>query len=91
PPGALPGGAGAGGRARATDRSSPRDAFAFVRTAEGGLALKPIRVGLSSWEETEILAGLEEGDTVVNVPLALVQQGEMLDRFRSRMPGLGGF
>ena len=91
PPGALFGGAAGGGPSRTTDRSSPRDAFAFVRTAEGGLTLEPIRVGLSSWEETEILGGLEEGDTVVNVPLALVQQSEMLDRFRSRMPGLGGF
>lgn len=85
------GGPGRGPAAGPTDRSSPRDAFAFVRTPEGGLTLKPIRVGLSSWEETEILAGLEPGDTVVNVPLALVQQSEMLNRFRSRMPGLGGF
>lgn len=92
PRGAFAGSFGGESRSRGSvDRSSPRDAFAFVRTAEGGLTLRPVRVGLSSWEETEILAGLEEGDTVVNVPLALIQQSEMLDRFRSRMPGLGGF
>jgi len=89
--GGISGGFGAVGSSRSVDRSSPRDAFAFVRTPNGGLTLRPIRVGLSSWEETEILAGLEEGDTVVNVPLALVQQTEMLNRFRDRMPGLGGF
>lgn len=82
---------GEGRSSGSADGSGPRDAFAFVRTYEGGLTLRPVRVGLSSWEETEILAGLEEGDTVVNVPLALIQQSEMLDRFRSRMPGLGGF
>lgn len=71
---------------------APRPAFVFVRTAEGGLTLEPIRIGLSSWEHTEIVAGLEEGDTVVQVPLALVQQRELLRRVRERsgVPGMGG-
>ncbi len=38
------------------------------------------------------MAGLSEGDTVVEVPLALVQQNELLERFRRRssVPGMGG-
>lgn len=70
----------------------PRPAFVFVRTSEGGLTLRPIRIGLSSWEYTEVVAGLEEGDTVVQVPLALVQQRELLRRVRARsgVPGMGG-
>ena len=70
----------------------PRPAFVFVRDAEGGLTLEPVRIGLSSWEYTEVVAGLEEGDTVVQVPLALVQQRELLERIRRRsgVPGMGG-
>jgi hypothetical protein len=47
-------------------------------------------IGLSSWEFTEIAAGLSEGDEVVQVPLALIQQSEMLERIRSRtaIPGV---
>jgi hypothetical protein len=47
-------------------------------------------IGLSSWEYTEIVSGLSEGDEVVQVPLALVQQREFLERIRSRtaIPGI---
>jgi HlyD family secretion protein len=73
-------------------RSGPRKAFVFEYDAQGKLTLKPILVGMSSWEETAIVAGLSEGDTVVEVPLALVQQSEMLERFRRRsgVPGMNG-
>lgn len=76
----------------ASRSGQPRPAFVFVRDAEGKLTLEPIRIGLSSWEHTEIVAGLEEGDTVVQVPLALVQQQELLRRVRQRsgVPGMGG-
>jgi len=80
-----PGEASASGAA-----TGPRPAFVFVRDDQGVLTLKPVRVGLSSWEETEIVAGLEEGDAVVEVPLALVQQSELLERIRRRsgVPGM---
>jgi len=83
------GGAAAGPRARTT---GPRKAFVFVYDAQERLTLKPILVGMSSWEETAVVAGLSEGDTVVEVPLALVQQSEMLERFRRRsgVPGMSG-
>lgn len=70
----------------------PREAFVFLRDDEGRLTLKPVLVGISNFEHTEIVAGLSEGDTVVNVPLALVQQEELLRRMRERsgVPGMGG-
>lgn len=72
------------------DPSQPRAAFVFKRSAEGGLTLEPITIGLSSWEQTEIIAGLDEGDEVISVPLALIQQRELLERVRSRsgVPGV---
>lgn len=78
------------GRSRQDD--TPDRAFVFVRDAQGRLTLKPVLVGLSSFEHTEVVAGLAEGDTVVNVPLALVQQRQLLERIRSRsgVPGMGG-
>ena len=77
-------------QASRADPSAPKDAFVFVNDDEGLLTLKPIRIGLSSWEYTEVLAGLDEGEQVVTVPMALVQQSEMLERIRSRtsIPGV---
>ena len=72
------------------DPSRPKDAFVFVNDEQGLLTLRPVRIGLSSWEYTEVLGGLDEGDEVVQVPMALVQQSEMLERIRSRtsIPGV---
>lgn len=84
---------GGGPDAAARSRSGqPQKAFVFVRDRQGRLTLEPILVGMSSWEETEIVAGLDEGDTVVEVPLALVQQRELLERVRRRsgVPGMSG-
>jgi HlyD family secretion protein len=77
-------------RARQADASAPKPGFVFVDTPEG-LTLKPIMMGLSDWEHTEVLAGLQEGDVVYQVPQGLVQQSEMLEfmRRRTSMPGMG--
>lgn len=86
------GGAGGGSGGSPADQlgSSTRNGFVFVRDQDGDLTLRPVLLGISSWDFTEIAAGLEEGDTVVNVPLALVQQTELLNRFRERsgVPGM---
>ena len=68
----------------------PRPAFVFVEDEAGVLTLKPVTIGLSSWDYTEVLAGLREGDEVLEVPLSLVQQQELLERIRSRsgVPGV---
>jgi HlyD family secretion protein len=72
------------------DPSAPKDAFVFVNDEQGLLTLKPVRIGLSSWEYTEVLGGVKEGDEVVQVPMSLVQQSEFLERIRSRtsIPGV---
>ena len=54
-------------------------------------AATPITIGLSDWEHTEVVAGLQVGDVVYEVPQGLVQQSEMLEfmRRRTSMPGMG--
>ncbi|UCG75307.1 MAG: efflux RND transporter periplasmic adaptor subunit [Gemmatimonadota bacterium] len=76
--------------ANRTNPARPRPAFVFTEDDAGTLTLQPVTIGLSSWEYTEILAGLEEGDQVLEVPMALVQQRELLERIRSRsgVPGV---
>ena len=78
-------------RAQRADPASPKPAFVFIETAEGQLTLKPIMIGLSDWDFTEVVAGLVEGDVVFQVPQGLVQQSEMLEfmRRRTAMPGMG--
>lgn len=77
-------------KAARADPSRPKDAFVFVNDEQGLLTIRPVRIGLSSWEYTELLGGLEEGQQVVQVPMALVSQSEMLERIRSRtsIPGV---
>lgn len=68
----------------------PKPAFVFTYTETGALTLRPVMIGLSSWEYTEVAAGLAEGDEVVEVPLAIIQQRQLLERIRSRsaIPGV---
>jgi len=77
-------------KAARADPSRPKDAFVFISDEQGLLTLRPIRIGLSSWEFTEVLGGVEEGDEVFQVPMSLVSQTEMLERIRSRtsIPGV---
>lgn len=76
--------------ANRTDPGRPRPAFVFQRGPEGALAVKPVLIGLGNWDYTEVIAGLEPGEEVLEVPLSLVQQQELADRIRSRsgVPGV---
>jgi hypothetical protein len=51
-------------------------------------------MGVNDWDNTEILAGLEEGEMVALIGVAqlLQEQQEMMDRMRGRMmpPMMGG-
>ena len=87
--GGGPGGA-RGGQARRPDE--PRPAFVFRYDANGLLDLKPVMIGLSDFDHTQIVRGLEEGEEIVAVPTSLIAQQEFLDRIRSRtaLPGIGG-
>ncbi len=72
--------------------SDTRPAVVFVKAA-GGLAPRRVVLGLSDWEYTEVMRGLEPGDEVALVSVAQLQQRqqEFSDRMRQRMSGpLGG-
>ena len=77
-------------QAQRADPARPRPAYAFRYDPQGRLAALPILIGLSTWESTEIVSGLEAGDSVVMVPQSLIQQRELLDRVRERsgVPGV---
>ena len=72
---------------------NPRPAIAFVMLPDSTLELRPVLMGVNDWDNTEILAGLEEGESVALIGVAqlMAEQQEMMDRMRNRgfMPGMG--
>lgn len=78
-------------RADRADPGRPKPAFVFTYRDDGRLTLKPVMIGLSSWNYTEVVSGLAEEDSLVHVPLSLVQQAEFLERIRrwTALPGTG--
>jgi len=69
---------------------SPRPAVAFVILADGTLEMRPVLMGVNDWDNTEILAGLEEGEQVALIGAAQLQaeQQQMMNRMRG-MPMFG--
>ena len=67
--------------------------------AEGGV-IEPrmVMIGLTDWDRTEVVSGLDEGDRVALIGLSQLQaqREEFLERMRSRgsnpfgMGGMGG-
>ncbi|HEX5759446.1 MAG TPA: efflux RND transporter periplasmic adaptor subunit [Thermoanaerobaculia bacterium] len=93
--GAAGGGPG-GRRGRAasgeTAAGDTRPAVVFVQAA-GGPQPRRVVLGLSDWEHTEVVRGVEPGERVVLVSVAQLQQrqAERSERLRERMSGpLGG-
>lgn len=80
------------GRAGGADR---RPGIIFVRQ-EGGPQPRRVMLGLSDWDNTEVISGLQEGEQVYLVSVAQLQQQQQqsLDRMRQRtggvFPGAGG-
>jgi len=74
--------------------SSPRPGIAFVMLADSTLEVRPVLMGVNDWDNTEILAGLEEGDMVALIGVAqlMAEQEDMRNRMSGRgmMPGMGG-
>jgi HlyD family secretion protein len=92
------GGRGRGQRdddaARGRPNADVRDGVVFVRGASG---IEPRRVtlGLNDWDYTEVISGLEEGEQVVLMSVARLQQQQQdfVNRMRERstgFPGAGG-
>lgn len=83
-------GAAAGGFAgRREPEGAPRPAITFVVSADGIIEPRPILIGVNDWDNTEVLAGLEEGEEVALIGAAQLQaqQQEFIDRMRERMGG----
>jgi HlyD family secretion protein len=80
-------GAGAG-----SNRGTPRPAAIFVMNEAGEPELRMVRIGLNDWDNTQVLSGLEEGESIAVIGAAQLQaqQAEMMNRMRSRMGGGGG-
>jgi hypothetical protein len=68
---------------------APRPAVAFVVAEDGTLEMRPVLMGVNDWDNTEILAGLQEGEQVALIGAAQLQarQQEMMNRVR----GMGMF
>ncbi len=82
--------AGFGGFAgRRELEGTPRPAITFVVSADGAIEPRPILIGVNDWDNTEVLAGLEEGEEVALIGAAQLQaqQQEFIDRMRERMGG----
>jgi hypothetical protein len=72
-----------------------RTESAVVFRLEGGKPVPVVvRTGVSNWEHTQVVSGLQPGDTVIILPSSslLRQQEEFRDRMRnmSGQPGVGG-
>ena len=83
---------GAAGGQGGGNSGSPRPAFVFDQSPEGMLSVRPVMIGLSDYDYTQVIAGLDEGDEVVSIPMSLVSQQDFINRIRDRMslPGMGG-
>jgi HlyD family secretion protein len=66
-----------------------RNAVVFVVDTAGVPTPRLVQIGLSDWDFTQVLSGLEEGDqlAVVGAAQLQAQQQEMMDRIRSRRGG----
>jgi HlyD family secretion protein len=92
-------GMGQGQGSRANDApltgnmTRPRPGLVFV--AENNTYVpRMVMLGVGNYDVTEVLSGLKEGDQVVLISAAMLQQArdEMMQRMRSRstLPGMGG-
>lgn len=71
--------------------ANPRPGIAFVMLPDSTLEMRPVLMGVNDWDNTEILAGLEEGEMVALIGVAqlMQEQEDMRNRMRGMMPGMG--
>jgi HlyD family secretion protein len=87
--GGRPDGAGGSGDAGGAPPRESRPAAVFVLGSDSIPEPRMVRIGLGDWDNTQIVSGLEEGETLVIVGAAQLQaqQQAFLERMRSRMGG----
>jgi HlyD family secretion protein len=80
-------GEGRMGQGRGGDRQV-RPGVVFVRTA-GGAEPRRVMLGVNDWDHTEVVQGLEPGDSVILISVARLQQQQqqMVDRMRQMQGG----
>ncbi|AKQ65788.1 Macrolide-specific efflux protein MacA [Myxococcus hansupus] len=91
-------GEGGAGRRQREERQGQTDTRMGVVFVQGAKGLEPRRVtlGLSDWESTEVVSGLEEGEQVMLISVAKLQQQQQQRNERMRqmsggvIPGAGG-
>jgi HlyD family secretion protein len=88
-------GGGMGGMGRGSQRRNNGQMAGVVFVLRGlEIVPVPVQVGVTDWENIEVLSGLQEGDSVCMLPTAslLREQAEMLERFQrfrgSGVPGM---
>jgi HlyD family secretion protein len=69
-----------------------RRAVVFVVDSAGVPAPRMVEIGLSDWDRTQVVSGLEEGEQLAVVGAAQLQeqQQQMQQRFRGGMMPFGG-
>jgi HlyD family secretion protein len=83
---------GRGGASTADGGAPPRQsrpAVVFILSADSIPEARLVQIGLNDWDRTQIVSGVEEGETLVVVGAAqlMAQQTEFLNRMRARMGG----
>jgi HlyD family secretion protein len=79
-----------GPRGGGSQPGQQRTGIVFVTTS-AGYEPRFLTLGVNDWEFTEVIRGVEEGDSVVIISVARLQQSqqEFLDRMRERAGGNG--
>jgi HlyD family secretion protein len=72
-----------------TGRRTGQPGVAFIVKPDGSFEARFVTLGLSDWDQTEVMNGLEEGEQVAIVGAAqlLAQQQEFMNRIRDRTGG----
>jgi HlyD family secretion protein len=89
-------GMGAGGMRRAGGGNAgggdTRMAVVFVRDAAGVVKPRTVTIGVNDWDYTEVVRGIEEGEQVMLMSVARLQQQQqqMVDRMRTNAGGFPG-
>jgi len=90
PSGASGAAAGRNGGAR-RNGASARTGVVFLITADGGYEPRMVRLGVSDYDYSEVVSGLQEGDKVASLAMAALQAAREARNARfSQMGGVPG-
>lgn len=80
-----------GPRGGGSQPGQQRTGIVFVTDGADGFEPRFVTLGVNDWEFTEVIRGVEEGDQVVIISVARLQQSQQdfLDRMRERAGGNG--